>query len=214
MDIFVSFRNRSIACDDSTAEGMTQKKNVPYNQTPGPQNNSRRLIPLYALPDGVQQSGKVTIRPARKDDAPVICKNNRATAQETEGRILDPTIAWRGVIALFDKPSRGFYVLAELEGQVIGQCMITYEWSDWRCGNFWWIQSVYVLPEYRKKGIFTLIFNEIYRLAREQPQVAGLRLYVDRDNSSAMMVYASVGMHEARYVLFEHEFQASGTIYR
>ncbi len=171
-------------------------------------------MPLYILPWCVQQSGKVTIRPARKDDAPVICKNNRATAQETEGRILDPIVAWKGVIELFDKPSRGFYVLAELEGQVIGQCMITYEWSDWRCGNFWWIQSVYVLPEYRKKGIFTLIFNEIYRLAREQPQVAGLRLYVDRDNSSAMMVYASVGMHEARYVLFEHEFQASGTIYR
>jgi len=162
----------------------------------------------------VQQSGKVTIRPARKDDAPVICKNNRATAQETEGCILDPIVAWKGVIELFDKPSRGFYVVAELEGRVIGQCMITYEWSDWRCGNFWWIQSVYVLPEYRKMGIFTQIFREIYKRAREKSQVAGLRLYVERDNTTAMKAYSSLGMHEARYVLFEHEFQASGTICR
>ncbi|HPX72447.1 MAG TPA: GNAT family N-acetyltransferase [Methanoregulaceae archaeon] len=162
----------------------------------------------------MQQSGKVTIRPARKDDAPVICKNNRATAQETEGCILDPIVAWKGVIELFDKPSRGFYVVAELEGRVIGQCMITYEWSDWRCGNFWWIQSVYVLPEYRKMGIFTQIFREIYKRAREKSQVAGLRLYVERDNTTAMKAYSSLGMHEARYVLFEHEFQASGTICR
>lgn len=208
MDIFVSFRDRSLASDGSTAEVNTQTDTTGA----GTQDKNRRLIPQYALSDGVQQSGKVTIRPARKDDAPVICKNNRATAQETEGRILDPIVAWRGVIELFDKPSRGFYVVAELDGRVIGQCMITYEWSDWRCGNFWWLQSVYVIPGYRKRGIFTRIFNEVYRLAREQPQVAGLRLYVDCDNSNAMMVYASLGMHEARYVLFEHEFQAHGKI--
>src|SRR5690606_5277711 len=133
---------------------------------------------------------------------------------ETEGCILDPIVAWKGVIELFDKPSRGFYVVAELEGRVIGQCMITYEWSDWRCGNFWWIQSVYVLPEYRKMGIFTQIFREIYKRAREKSQVAGLRLYVERDNTTAMKAYSSLGIHEARYVLFEHEFQASGTICR
>jgi GNAT superfamily N-acetyltransferase len=87
--------------------------------------------------------------------------------------------------------------------------MITYEWSDWRCGNFWWVQSVYVLAEYRKMGIFTQIFREIYRLAREKSQVAGLRLYVDRDNTTAMKAYGSLGMHEARYVLFECEFRDS-----
>ena len=157
----------------------------------------------------MQQHGNVTIRPARRDDAPALCDNNRATALETEGRILDPIVACKGVIELFDNPSRGFYVVAELEGRVIGQCMITYEWSDWRCGNFWWVQSVYVLAEYRKMGIFTQIFREIYRLAREKSQVAGLRLYVDRDNTTAMKAYGSLGMHEARYVLFECEFRDS-----
>lgn len=157
----------------------------------------------------MQQHRNVTIRPACLDDAPELCDNNRATALETEGRILDPIVAFKGVIELFDNPSRGFYVVAELEDRVIGQCMITYEWSDWRCGNFWWVQSVYVLPEYRKMGIFTQIFREIYRLAREQSQVAGLRLYVDRDNTTAMKAYGSLGMHEARYVLFECEFRDS-----
>ncbi len=166
-------------------------------------------MPLDILPWCVQQHGNVTIRPARRDDAPALYDNNRATALETEGRILDPIVACKGVIELFDNPSRGFYVVAELEGRVIGQCMITYEWSDWRCGNFWWVQSVYVLAEYRKMGIFTQIFREIYRLAREQSQVAGLRLYVDRDNTTAMKAYGSLGMHEARYVLFEREFRDS-----
>jgi GNAT superfamily N-acetyltransferase len=155
----------------------------------------------------VEHSGEVTIRPARREDAPAICVNNRATAEETEGRILDPSIAWKGVNALFDDPSRGFYLVAEREDQVIGQCMITYEWSDWRCGNFWWIQSVFVVPQYRRTGIFSEIFKEIFRLAQKHPEAAGLRLYVAHSNINAMKVYASLGMHESRYVLFEQEFQ-------
>jgi ribosomal protein S18 acetylase RimI-like enzyme len=171
------------------------------------QNHCKKLILQYALLIAVERSIEMTIRPALREDAPAICANNIATAEETEGRILDPSIAGKGVNALFDDPSRGFYLVAERAGQVIGQCMITYEWSDWRCGNFWWIQSVYVVPEYRRTGIFSEIFREILRMAQKHPETAGIRLYVDHDNIPAMMTYASLGMHEARYILFEKEFQ-------
>ncbi len=169
----------------------------------------QKIILQYVSLSHVKYSGAITIRPARREDAPAIWANNRATAAETEGRVLDPPVAWRGVNALFDDPSRGFYLVAERAGVIIGQCMVTYEWSDWRCGNFWWIQSVYVTPLYRRRGIFSEIFKEIYRLARNHPETAGLRLYVDQDNSTAMRVYGSLGMQKARYVLFEQEFSDS-----
>lgn len=150
--------------------------------------------------------GKITIRPARTEDAVSICEHNRATAEETEGRVLDPSTAWEGVRAVFDDPSQGFYLIAETGGRIIGQCMITYEWSDWRCGTFWWIQSVYVVPCMRRAGIFTRIFREISERAKRHPGVVGLRLYVDRHNAPALEAYSKLGMQETRYLLLEQEF--------
>ena len=146
------------------------------------------------------------LRKACLEDTASIAGHNIATAAETEGRSLDPDTARNGVLAIFEDPSRGFYLVAEESGRIIGQCMITYEWSDWRNGTFWWIQSVYVVPAYRRRGIFTRLFSEISRLASGSHGVAGVRLDVDRETELAMKAYRAIGMHRARYVMFEKEF--------
>jgi GNAT superfamily N-acetyltransferase len=148
----------------------------------------------------------VHVRHAEPDDAAVIAGNNRATARETEGWDLDPATARQGVEALLDNPSRGFFLLAEVGGQVVGQCMVTYEWSDWRNGDFWWIQSVYVREEFRRLGIFASLYRAIEAEAKDRPDVVGIRLYVDRENRTAQEAYRGVGMQEARYLLFEVDF--------
>lgn len=157
----------------------------------------------------MEPPGRITIRPACREDAASICDHNRATAEETEGRVLDFSTAWEGVHAIFDDPSKGFYLVAEAGGRIVGQCMVTYEWSDWRCGNFWWIQSVYVIPGLRRKGIFTRIFREVSEMAKREPATVGLRLYVERDNAAALKAYSWLGMQATRYLLLEQEFPGS-----
>ncbi|MDI6875715.1 MAG: N-acetyltransferase [Methanomicrobiales archaeon] len=150
---------------------------------------------------------QITVRPAGIRDIETIAENNRAMARETEGRELDPPIVRRGVEAVIRDPARGFYLLAEHEGEVVGQCMVTFEWSDWRCGTFWWIQSVYVRGEWRRRGIFRRLFGTLAAQARSRPDVAGLRLYVRRENRAAQAAYRSAGMEETRYAMFETVFQ-------
>jgi GNAT superfamily N-acetyltransferase len=148
----------------------------------------------------------VFIRPAYPKDAPVIVKNNLAMAKETENKRLDRSILETGVNEVFRNRQNGFYLLAEKDDRVVGQTLITYEWSDWRNGNFWWIQSVYVDPAERKSGIFRALYQHVLRTAQERPDIIGLRLYVHRDNQRAHEVYRSLGMNPAHYNMFEVDF--------
>ena len=108
--------------------------------------------------------------------------------------------------ALLGDRSLGFYIVAESGGAMVGQLMITYEWSDWRNGTFWWIQSVYVRPEDRGRGVFRLLYDAALRMARASGGSCGLRLYVEGDNARAQQVYERMGMRATSYRLFENDF--------
>jgi|YNPBryunderm2012_1023409.scaffolds.fasta_scaffold33530_2 GNAT superfamily N-acetyltransferase len=140
-----------------------------------------------------------TIRRATAADAIMIADLNRALAWESEARELDPDIVVRGVRALLADPSRGFYTVADQDGLVIGQALITREWSDWRNGWFWWLQSVYVRSEFRKAGVFRRLFEHLQAEARANPEVIGFRLYVEHRNSVARQVYHALGFHSEGY---------------
>lgn len=146
------------------------------------------------------------IRAARATDAPVIARFNREMALETEQRKLNAPRVLRGVKALLADPAKGTYYVAESDGEVIGQLLITYEWSDWRNGNFWWIQSVFVAPEHRGHGVFKALHAHIERLARQRKNVCGVRLYVDAHNTKAKEVYARLGLKATHYELWETDF--------
>ena len=143
------------------------------------------------------------IRLAGDGDARVLTEFNVAMALETEGKELLPEVIGAGVRALLGAPAAGFYVLAEDGGRVVGGLMVTKEWSDWRNGSFWWIQSVYVRPESRRRGIYKALYRHVQDLAARDPAVCGFRLYVERENSAAQAVYAALGMKATRYLVFE-----------
>jgi ribosomal protein S18 acetylase RimI-like enzyme len=143
------------------------------------------------------------IRLASGDDAKVLIEFNSAMALETEGKQLLPEVIGAGVAALLDNPACGFYVVAEAEGRVVGSLMITKEWSDWRNGNFWWIQSVYVRPEFRRQGVYKRLYRHVQELAARDPAACGFRLYVERENRRAQSAYRTLGMSETGYCVFE-----------
>jgi GNAT superfamily N-acetyltransferase len=145
------------------------------------------------------------VREAHKSDTPIIAKNNIQLALETEGMHLEERAAIKGVETVLSNSDRGFYLIVEDNGQMIGQCLITREWSDWRNGYFWWVQSVYVGKDWRGKGTFSSIFEKIHSMARERIDVVGLRLYVNRENALAREVYQRLGMKESRYVMYEKD---------
>ena len=142
------------------------------------------------------------IRLATSADAAVLVEFNAAMALETEGKNLLPEVIGAGVRGLLHNPVAGFYVLAETE-RVVAALMITKEWSDWRNGSFWWIQSVYVRPEARRQGVYRRLYRHVQEMAAKDPQVCGFRLYVERENSAAQAAYAALGMKETRYLVFE-----------
>ena len=142
------------------------------------------------------------IRPALPGDAEVLRDYNVALAHETEALALDPQVVLAGIRALLDDPSKGRYFVAELEGRVVGQVMHTFEWSDWRNGMFWWLQSVYVHPEFRSRGVFTTLFRHVESLARADATVCGLRLYMEHDNHQARGAYLRLGFSPAGYEVF------------
>lgn len=148
----------------------------------------------------------IIIRNATLENIEIIIDFNLNLAAETENKSLNKQILAEGVRNILLDRNKGFYVLAILDNKIVGQLMITYEWSDWRNSYFWWIQSVYVLPQFRKSGIFKLLFKYIKDLAIEQNNVCGLRLYTDKDNINAMNAYKNLGMHQSNYLLFELEF--------
>ncbi|MCS6849835.1 MAG: GNAT family N-acetyltransferase [Gemmataceae bacterium] len=145
----------------------------------------------------------LVIRAARPADTPVIADFNRRMAWETERRELDPTVLAQGVAAVLADPVKGRYLVAEQAGELVGQLMLTLEWSDWRNGWFWWIQSVYVRPDARRQGVFRALYDEVVRQARSQGDVIGLRLYVEHDNVTAQETYRRLGMVVTGYGLME-----------
>jgi len=149
----------------------------------------------------------IIVRIADVIDAPIITEFNAAMALETERLKLDPERLAAGVKALLVDPAKGFYCIAELNGAVVGQLMITYEWSDWRNATFWWMQSVYVLPVYRKQGVFKALYRYIESLACNQGLVCGLRLYVEQENDRALKTYEALGMTRSHYQMMEVGFK-------
>jgi GNAT superfamily N-acetyltransferase len=151
-------------------------------------------------------STAVTVRPANAADAEFLVRGNAEMALETEGISLDLDRLRDGVHAVLEDPARGRYLVAEFHGRRAGQMMITYEWSDWRNGNFWWIQSVYVERAARRQGVFTALYRFAESSARQDSNVCGLRLYVERHNEPAQATYAKLGMRPTVYSMFEVDF--------
>jgi GNAT superfamily N-acetyltransferase len=143
------------------------------------------------------------IRRATSNDEAVLVAFNAALAWETEHKRLRPEVLLAGVRAVFADKSRGFYTVAEEAGEIIGQMMVTYEWSDWRNGWFWWVQSVYVREDARRKGVFRSLYKEVQHQAITDSSVIGLRLYVESDNLRARETYRALGMTQTTYGMME-----------
>jgi len=143
------------------------------------------------------------IRKAVPDDINWITRCQVAMADETEGLRLETAVVRKGVTTVLLDSSHGFYLIYEEKGQPAGCLMVTKEWSDWRAQTVWWIQSLYVLPGWRQKGIFSSMFAYLKEQVLQSDDIAGIRLYVDRLNSVAQKVYETVGMNGAHYRLYE-----------
>ena len=147
--------------------------------------------------------GKLVLRKGEARDAETIAAFNAAMALETEHKVLMPELVLAGVRRLVESPSMGFYVVVEDAGRVVACLMITNEWSDWRNGLFWWIQSVYVEKQWRRQGVYRRLYEYVRTLAKADPGVCGFRLYVEKDNTVAQSTYASLGMSPTDYLIFE-----------
>ncbi len=154
----------------------------------------------------------VTVRPATHEDVETLTEFSAAMAMETEQRALDRARLRMGTQSVIDQPERGRYFVADLQQDAsadtvtVGQLLITYEWSDWRNAQFWWIQSVYVHPAWRRKGVYRHMHRTILNLARSQAAVCGVRLYVEGSNRVAKHVYDRVGLALSTYQIYESDF--------
>ncbi|MCR9279217.1 MAG: GNAT family N-acetyltransferase [Pseudomonadaceae bacterium] len=149
----------------------------------------------------------VTVRPATRADIDALVRFNMAMAAETEDKGLDESTLKRGIETLMANPVDGHYLIAERNAEVAGTLMVTYEWSDWRCGRFHWIQSVYVAAEHRRQGVYQALHDTVRRAARDTDDCCGIRLYVERDNTTAQTTYLNLGMVKTDYKLFEEVFK-------
>ena len=145
----------------------------------------------------------VTIRPGERRDQDLLVAFNMAMALETEKLELPQGVVTAGVKFLIENPQHGFYLVAECGIEIAGSLMVTNEWSDWRNGNFWWLQSVYVRPEYRRQGIYRKLYQHIKTMAAERHDVCGFRLYVERENQRAQATYRDLGMQPTHYQMYE-----------
>ncbi len=150
------------------------------------------------------------VRDATPNDVPFIVSANQRMAEETEGRALDRVTLEAGVRAVFSDPQRGFYLIAEVDGEAAATLLLTTEWSDWRNGPIWWIQSVYVVPDRRGSGLYRRMHEAVVERAVAAANVRELRLYVDQDNTDAQQVYRKLGMRISRYDIFEQEIPPAG----
>ena len=149
----------------------------------------------------------IRIRQATPDDLLTVVSFNRAIAEETEGKTLDAQVVTEGVRTALGDPARSLYFMAECNNRVVGQTMVTFEWSDWRNGYFWWIQSVYVAPDSRRRGVFRALYKHIQDLAKGQTNVCGIRLYVYNKNERALQTYRDLGMTVTDYWLCEEAWR-------
>lgn len=156
-------------------------------------------------------SSAVIIRPGCPADAPIVADYNARLAWETEHLDLDPVRLRAGVEAVLADSTKGNYWVAEAGGEVVGQLMITFEWSDWRNGVIWWIQSVYVRQDWRARGVFKALYDHVDRLAKGRSDVSGIRLYVERDNQRAKQTYERLGLRPTSYELYEVDFRITRT---
>jgi ribosomal protein S18 acetylase RimI-like enzyme len=145
----------------------------------------------------------MNIRTAMREDARSLVEFNQAMALETEGKRLEPQTLKNGVEAVFADDKKGFYVVAESGNEIVGGLMVTFEWSDWRAGWFWWIQSVYVMPAFRGKGVYRKLYEFVMGKAKERGDVCGFRLYVEKENAAAQAVYEKLQMDESHYLMYE-----------
>ena len=152
----------------------------------------------------------IAIRKATLGDLDTIVDFNARLADESEGILLDRGTLRHGVRGLLSDPARGTYHVACADGGVVGQMMHTREWSDWRNGDIWWIQSVYVQPDHRRRGVCRALYEHLEALAASDPGVVGLRLYVERENAVAQATYAGLGMKMAGYLVMQDLFGAAG----
>jgi ribosomal protein S18 acetylase RimI-like enzyme len=150
----------------------------------------------------------IRIRFGRLNDAEKLAEFNKAMAFESEGYNLDFQTVLSGIKNLMLQTELGFYLIAETDNGIVGTLMITYEWTDWRDGLFWWIQSVYVVPEMRNKGVYKALYQKVKELAASDKRVRGFRLYVDKDNERAIEVYKKMGMTETNYLLYEEKIKS------
>ena len=148
---------------------------------------------------------ELNIRQAGVDDGEIITRFNAAMALESEGVSLDRATLRSGVDAALTDESKAFYLLAETKGDPVGQLMVTTEWSDWRNGWIWWIQSVYVKPEARRRGVYRRLYQRLTEMAIARGDIRGMRLYVMRENQTAKRTYEALGMSHSHYDLYETE---------
>ena len=160
------------------------------------------------MPEDPLAKPTVSIRKAIPDDAPRIVEFQQAMALETEGKTLDESLVTPGVADVFASPGKGFYIVAETDGVVVGSLLITYEWSDWRNATFLWIQSVFVDAGHRRRGVYTAMHNHVLGLAEADDGLCGVRLYVERTNTRAQQTYKSLGMDHSHYDMYEIDFLA------
>ena len=154
----------------------------------------------------MSHSSGITTRAATLGDLDFLVRGNARMALETESLSLNLDRLLDGVKAVVENPSRGFYLVAEIDGTPAGQMLITYEWSDWRNGVFWWIQSVYTVPEFRRRGVFRALYAHAEAVAKQEGNVCGLRLYVETHNERAQATYRRCGMKETPYRLLEVDY--------
>lgn len=152
-----------------------------------------------------ENSSSIKIRKAKIENLETIVKFNYNLAKETEDKELDLEILTKGVRAILNDSTKGQYYVYVIDNKVVGQIMHTYEWSDWRNGMLLWVQSVYVDAEYRRKGVYKELYNYIKNLCDEDDGIAGIRLYVEKENFNAKATYKSLGMQECNYHMYEYE---------
>lgn len=170
-----------------------------------------------ACADSRSPNSPVRVRCARSADARALAEFNCQLAQETEDTRLSFEMVLRGVRAVLENPQRGFYLVAEADekqtnspNSPIASLLITSEWSDWRNAEFWWIQSVYVRREWRRRGLYRALYQYARKLAAQhQTPVCGFRLYVEQRNSAAQKTYAALGMRETGYKMFEQTYSVA-----
>ncbi len=143
------------------------------------------------------------IRKGKESDLAALVQFNQALAFETEGLMLADYPLTRGVSRLLTSQDKGFYLVAEINDHIVGSLMVTFEWSDWRANNYYWIQSVYIRPEFRRQGVYAKLYQAVKEMANAEGGAASFRLYVEKENTNAQATYQKLGMRESHYLMYE-----------